>query len=97
MTTRTMRLSAGMIFGSVIAASLGNAPNAEAMPMFSRKLGVQCNFCHTTIPRLNEVGYKFRAAGFRLIKHRKGGFCLISRHIMLERCFVSSLVPAHYS
>jgi hypothetical protein len=36
-----------------------------AMPMFSRKLGVSCDTCHTTIPRLNEVGYKFRAAGFR--------------------------------
>jgi hypothetical protein len=36
------------------------------MPNFARKLGVACNFCHTTIPRLNETGYKFRAAGFRL-------------------------------
>jgi hypothetical protein len=33
--------------------------------MFARKLGVPCATCHTTIPRLNEVGYKFRAAGFR--------------------------------
>jgi hypothetical protein len=39
--------------------------NAYAMPMFSRKLGVPCETCHTTIPRLNETGYKFRAAGFR--------------------------------
>jgi hypothetical protein len=35
------------------------------MPMFARKYGVPCETCHTTIPRLNEVGYKFRAAGFR--------------------------------
>jgi hypothetical protein len=33
--------------------------------MFARKYGVPCETCHTTIPRLNEVGYKFRAAGFR--------------------------------
>jgi hypothetical protein len=33
--------------------------------MFARKLGVPCETCHTTIPRLNETGYKFRAAGFR--------------------------------
>ncbi len=39
---------------------------ANAMPMFARKLGVPCETCHTTIPRLNETGYKFRAAGFRL-------------------------------
>jgi hypothetical protein len=40
-------------------------PRASAMPMFARKLGVSCEVCHTTIPRLNETGYKFRAAGFR--------------------------------
>jgi hypothetical protein len=40
--------------------------NASAMPMFARKLGVPCETCHTTIPRLNETGYKFRAAGFRM-------------------------------
>jgi hypothetical protein len=40
---------------------------ANAMPNFARKLGdVPCSMCHTTIPRLNETGYKFRAAGFRL-------------------------------
>lgn len=38
----------------------------SAMPMFSRKLGVPCSTCHTVIPRLNETGYKFRAAGFRM-------------------------------
>ena len=40
--------------------------NASAMPNFARKLGVPCETCHTTIPRLNDTGYKFRAAGFRL-------------------------------
>jgi len=39
---------------------------ANAMPMFARKLGVPCQTCHTTIPALNEVGYKFRAAGYRM-------------------------------
>jgi hypothetical protein len=36
----------------------------ERDAMFARKLGVPCQTCHTTIPRLNETGYKFR--GFRL-------------------------------
>ncbi|MBI1746025.1 MAG: hypothetical protein HYR55_05470 [Acidobacteria bacterium] len=44
---------------------IGN-DNTMAMPNFARKLGVECAFCHTTIPKLNEVGFKFRAAGFRL-------------------------------
>jgi hypothetical protein len=46
--------------------ALGAAREATAMPNFARKLGVTCGTCHTTIPRLNETGYKFRAAGFRL-------------------------------
>jgi hypothetical protein len=51
------------------AAILGLAAvrDASAMPNFARKLGdVPCSMCHTTIPRLNETGYKFRAAGFRM-------------------------------
>lgn len=42
------------------------AIQASAMPQFARKLGVPCETCHTTVPALNETGYKFRAAGFRM-------------------------------
>lgn len=38
----------------------------RGMPMFARRYGVGCNACHTSPPRLNETGYKFRAAGFRM-------------------------------
>jgi len=38
----------------------------RAMPPFARKLNVSCTYCHTTIPRLNQTGYRFRAAGFRM-------------------------------
>lgn len=44
---------------------IGDQNNAKAMPMFGRKYGVSCAVCHTSPPRLNETGYKFRAAGFR--------------------------------
>jgi len=47
-----------------VSVFLGGS-DANAMPMFSRKLDVPCETCHTTIPRLNQTGYKFRAAGFR--------------------------------
>lgn len=40
--------------------------DAEALPMFARRLGVSCATCHTSPPRLNETGYQFRAAGFRM-------------------------------
>jgi len=38
----------------------------EAMPMFARRYNVPCSTCHTSPPRLNETGYRFRAAGFRM-------------------------------
>ena len=38
----------------------------HGMPLFARRLNVACSYCHTTIPRLNLTGYKFRAAGFRM-------------------------------
>ncbi|MGH9898899.1 MAG: hypothetical protein ACRD63_07815 [Pyrinomonadaceae bacterium] len=40
--------------------------NVKAIPMFARRLGVSCATCHTSPPRLNETGYNFRAAGFRM-------------------------------
>jgi hypothetical protein len=51
---------------AAIAAVLIAAPAAQSMPQFARKYGVPCAMCHTTIPRLNEYGYNFRKAGFRL-------------------------------
>ena len=38
------------------------------MPMFARKYSVGCGYCHTTIPLLNETGFKFRAAGLSLVE-----------------------------
>ena len=64
-----MRKCEKRILVSALALLLGllfTIQDASAMPMFARKLGVPCATCHTTIPRLNETGYKFRAAGFRL-------------------------------
>lgn len=57
-----------ILLGVLISVSLvcflgGNKVNA--MTNFARKEGVPCSTCHTTIPRLNEVGYQYRAAGFR--------------------------------
>jgi hypothetical protein len=48
------------------AAAAARSRTAFAMPMFARKLGVPCSTCHTSPPRLNETGYQFRAAGYRM-------------------------------
>lgn len=37
-----------------------------AMTQFARKTGLECTSCHTVIPKLTEMGYRYRAAGFRM-------------------------------
>ena len=44
----------------------GLSQPAQSMPNFARRTGMSCNGCHTTIPRLNETGFQFRKAGFRM-------------------------------
>jgi len=48
-----------LVFGMMLPKA------AWSMANFARKYGVDCTMCHTTIPHLNEYGYKFRKAGFR--------------------------------
>ena len=63
-----MRLRAlftlSIMLSGVAVASRGRT--VFAMPMFARRLGVSCSTCHTSPPRLNETGYQFRAAGYRM-------------------------------
>ncbi len=54
---------------SVAGVFLFAANRLDATPNFMRKLGNPvdgCHACHTIMPRLNEFGYRFRAAGYRL-------------------------------
>ncbi len=51
---------------AVGVALFGRGRTVVAMPLFARKLGVSCSTCHTSPPRLNETGYQFRAAGYRM-------------------------------
>jgi len=60
---RSMRTVIAAIF--VLVVSIIGSNDAKAVPAFARKFGVWCAACHTTPPRLNETGYRFRAAGFR--------------------------------
>ena len=52
----------------VLAGMLAVAPPAYALPQFARKYHMPCTGCHDALafPRLNDVGYKFRRAGFRM-------------------------------
>src|SRR5262245_64865000 len=50
----------------LVAAAYAMDRTVFAMPLFGRRLGVPCSTCHTSPPRLNETGYNFRAAGYRM-------------------------------
>jgi len=50
----------------LVLAALVVPRAAGAMPQLARRTGLDCTACHTTIPRLNEFGFEFRKAGFRL-------------------------------
>src|SRR6266542_785907 len=63
------RLMIALAIGTVlspIGLLLKPTQQLTAMPNFARKYNLDCTTCHTIIPRLNEKGYKFRAAGFRM-------------------------------
>lgn len=63
-----MKRLRGIVLSGVAAVlfTLARPGAVPAMPMFARKYGVSCSACHTTPPRLNQTGYRFRAAGFRM-------------------------------
>lgn len=61
-----MRFIAKLSAAVMVVVGVLIATDSSAMPMFARKYGVGCETCHTTIPGLNETGYKFRAKGFRM-------------------------------
>jgi hypothetical protein len=50
----------------MILAGSGFISKILAMPNFARKYNLPCSGCHAVVPRLNEFGWKFRAAGYRL-------------------------------
>ncbi len=54
-----------LLAGLVAAAGL-IPQEAGAIPVFSRKYGVNCTMCHSSYPRLNDFGARFRANGYRM-------------------------------
>ncbi len=49
----------------VVAESLVPGESA-AIPVFARKYGFNCTMCHSSYPRLNDFGARFRSNGYRL-------------------------------
>lgn len=64
MSSGSVRWFAPAMLAIVVVTAV--AQRAEAMPMFARKLNMQCAQCHTMPPRLTPLGYKFLRSGYRL-------------------------------
>jgi len=47
---------------------LGIVHQVEASEFFSKQTGLSCNECHFRIPRLNEMGERFKNNGYSLVK-----------------------------
>jgi hypothetical protein len=64
-SARALLTLLALVVGTVFYVSGG--VTAYAIPQFARQLGgVPCSTCHTSPPRLNETGFKFREAGWRM-------------------------------
>lgn len=48
-----------------VIATLWLARPTQAFPYFARRYNVSCHTCHSTVPKLNQTGYAFRAHGYR--------------------------------
>jgi len=62
-----MSLSQEIVLKALFLGLLGASPAvSEATPQFARTYRVDCSHCHSAPPRLNERGFRFVAAGYRL-------------------------------
>ena len=52
--------------GVLIAAILGGAGEASAVPSYARQTGLPCSSCHTTIPELTPFGRSFKLNGYTM-------------------------------
>lgn len=55
-----------LLFVIGIVAFLSLPLCSEAVPVFARKYGYQCTMCHSTFPRLNDYGERYRQNGYQL-------------------------------
>ena len=57
-----------LVYAALGITLLLTTTRADALPSFSRKYHMACSGCHDApvVPRLNDVGFKFRRAGFRM-------------------------------
>ncbi len=47
------------------------ASESFAMPMFAKRIGRDCSYCHVAFPKLNETGRIFKSNGFRFAEEEE--------------------------
>ena len=59
-----------LILLAIVVALLACLPRtSSAIPVFARKYGFNCTMCHSSYPRLNDFGVRFRNNGYMLPGH----------------------------
>ncbi|MEE9543534.1 MAG: hypothetical protein V3V95_07110, partial [Thermodesulfobacteriota bacterium] len=58
-------LSSILLFTSIMTTE------SNAMPMFAKRIGRDCSYCHVAFPKLNETGRIFKANGFRFAEEEE--------------------------
>ena len=53
-------------------AAGGLVPDAEGLPLYSKKYTAPCSLCHSAWPLLNKVGFQFKVNGYQLPDSRDG-------------------------
>jgi hypothetical protein len=61
------KLFARLVFAAAATATLLSLSlPAQAIPVFARKYGFNCTMCHSSFPRLNDWGQRYRQNGYQL-------------------------------
>lgn len=55
-----------IVTGAALASLLALCLPAQAIPVFARKYGFNCTMCHSSFPRLNDWGQRYRQNGYQL-------------------------------
>src|SRR6476661_10911873 len=66
MTSSRVSIRRGVLATLIVAALLGMATRADAVPAFARKYHTSCQTCHIMFPKLNAFGEAFRLRGYRM-------------------------------
>lgn len=60
-----------LLISSILLLSSIIATESSAMPMFAKRIGRDCSYCHVAFPKLNETGRIFKSNGYRFAEEEE--------------------------